>query len=111
MKRIIDNTRQPAMNIRKRISTIRVISPGLLSKFNLANRMFPRYINTSSWAKNKKNRLKLNEERSGYFPVSVTIKVPEKENIRNVRCESGLRRSIKSLRENAFISSNLIFLY
>jgi hypothetical protein len=55
----------------------------------------------------------LNEKggEPGYFPVTAKIMVTSNENIRNVICETGLRRFIKSYRAGAFITTNLIVLY
>jgi len=58
IKRIIEKQRQPPRKTINLTSTMRVILAGLMSKFRLANKLWPRKMNASSC----KNNIRNNEE-------------------------------------------------
>jgi hypothetical protein len=89
---IIDIIRQPVRKIKNLKNTIRVISPGLLSKFRSANNKAPKYTKTSSCANNIIKIPKENVFEPSYFPVRAIMAVNKNEKTRKVICETGFRR-------------------
>jgi hypothetical protein len=107
----METSMHPARKIENLKTTIRVISPGLLSKFRSANNLVPKYMKTSSWTNNIIKTPKENDASLLWLPPSIIDIVTASENIRNVTWERGFRRLRKSYNLGLFILTNLVVLY
>jgi len=70
---------QPAKKNKNLTSTIRVISPGLLSKFKISEYSGSQINEDSSWANNIMKILNEKEWLTSYFPINAIMAVTRNE--------------------------------